>query len=269
MIHQREISKKAYQEQKQDRVIEKDYVITWLLLGISRSPLEKLLAFKGGTALKKLYFKDYRYSEDLDFTVLEKTRREKLQVYLSGVFNDLEKEAALAFQRNEGTTEERADSTTLYVQFAGPLQGVTGSRDFKLDFTFNEKLVYPLSRRRILASYSDCAGVDRTLAAYSLEEILVEKLCALIGRTEPRDLYDAHFLLRLGNIDYLSVPEGFKSKAEHKGIDPRKISTALLEREPTMSRLWDNRLSLQVDALPQFKRVLRETKQALKQFELI
>ncbi len=31
------------------------------------------LAFKGGTALKKCYFADYRFSEDLDFTLTEET----------------------------------------------------------------------------------------------------------------------------------------------------------------------------------------------------
>lgn len=268
MITQRELSRRAYQEQKQDRVIEKDYIITWLLLGISNSPLAELLAFKGGTALKKLYFEDYRYSEDLDFTVLEKSNVEKLLSRLIGIFDDLEKEVALALRINEKKTEERANSATFYVEFVGPLQGAMGSRDLKLDFTFDEKLVSPLARRQILALYSDCGDIDRTLTVYSLEEILVEKLCAIIGRTEPRDLYDAHFLLTLGNIDYLSVPEGFKAKAEYKGIDSHRLSTVLLEREPTMSRLWENRLSLQVDPLPQFQRVLRETRRALRQIEI-
>jgi len=47
-------------------VVEKDYVITWLLLGISDSTLKNVLAFKGGTAFKKAYFEDYRVSEDLE-----------------------------------------------------------------------------------------------------------------------------------------------------------------------------------------------------------
>jgi predicted nucleotidyltransferase component of viral defense system len=33
--------------------------------------LSDILAFKGGTVLKKFYFEDYRHSEDLDFTLLE------------------------------------------------------------------------------------------------------------------------------------------------------------------------------------------------------
>ena len=42
------------------------------LAGISAVPeLRETLVFKGGTALKKCYFGDYRFSEDLDFSGLE------------------------------------------------------------------------------------------------------------------------------------------------------------------------------------------------------
>jgi len=48
-------------------VLERDYFLSWILAGISRhEPLRKTLVFKGGTALKKCYFGDYRFSEDLD-----------------------------------------------------------------------------------------------------------------------------------------------------------------------------------------------------------
>ncbi|ETR70322.1 MAG: hypothetical protein OMM_08900 [Candidatus Magnetoglobus multicellularis str. Araruama] len=50
-------------------VIEKDYAISYILAGIAfQSILNEILVFKGGTALKKLFFGDYRFSEDLDFS---------------------------------------------------------------------------------------------------------------------------------------------------------------------------------------------------------
>ncbi len=53
-------------------VIEQDYVLSWILYGISAiDDLRETLAFKGGTALKKIYFGNYRFSQDLDFTALE------------------------------------------------------------------------------------------------------------------------------------------------------------------------------------------------------
>lgn len=50
-------------------VLERDYLLSWILAGISQVPsLRATLVFKGGTALKKCYFGDYRFSEDLDFS---------------------------------------------------------------------------------------------------------------------------------------------------------------------------------------------------------
>ena len=54
-----------------EEIIEKDYVLGWLLAGIAAEPaLREHWVFKGGTALRKCYFETYRFSEDLDFTVL-------------------------------------------------------------------------------------------------------------------------------------------------------------------------------------------------------
>ncbi len=50
-------------------ILEKDYILSWIVAGISRvDALRDTLIFKGGTALKKCYFGDYRFSEDLDFS---------------------------------------------------------------------------------------------------------------------------------------------------------------------------------------------------------
>jgi predicted nucleotidyltransferase component of viral defense system len=69
MILPKEINKYASQYKVSDRQIEKDYILTWVLNGISNHPeLSKAMVFKGGTVLKKCYIEDYRFSEDLDFT---------------------------------------------------------------------------------------------------------------------------------------------------------------------------------------------------------
>ena len=53
-------------------VIEKDYVLGWLLAGIAQHPaLAERWIFKGGTCLRKCYYETFRFSEDLDFTVIE------------------------------------------------------------------------------------------------------------------------------------------------------------------------------------------------------
>ena len=71
MIHSSEISKLAHKFGLGDRTIEKDYILTWVLHAISNSPLNDQMVFKGGTAIKKMYIPEYRFSEDLDFTLLD------------------------------------------------------------------------------------------------------------------------------------------------------------------------------------------------------
>lgn len=87
MIRPAEISKLAHRLGLGDKTIEKDYVLTWVLLAITASPLCDLLALKGGTAIKKMYVPDYRFSEDLDFTLLDdqKTNAD-LQMAVEGLF---------------------------------------------------------------------------------------------------------------------------------------------------------------------------------------
>jgi predicted nucleotidyltransferase component of viral defense system len=49
-------------------VIEKDYVLGWLLAGIAaHTELAATWIFKGGTCLRKCYYETFRFSEDLDF----------------------------------------------------------------------------------------------------------------------------------------------------------------------------------------------------------
>jgi len=47
--------------------VERDYTQNWLLKNLNSINM----ALKGGTGLRKVYFKDYRFSDDLDFTLLE------------------------------------------------------------------------------------------------------------------------------------------------------------------------------------------------------
>lgn len=70
MIRKQEIMRHAKSLGLSANTVEKDYVLNWLLLGIfSNDQLNKHWIFKGGTCLKKCYFKEYRFSEDLDFTL--------------------------------------------------------------------------------------------------------------------------------------------------------------------------------------------------------
>ena len=265
MITQREISQVAHREQMSDRVIEKDYVLTWLLLGLASSPLREHLAFKGGTALKKIYFPDYRYSEDLDFTVVGTIEPDTILSIVDETLRRLATGEGFQFEMPTGRIERRTDSLTVYVSFVGPLQARLGSRDVKVDFTLNERLVFPVVDKPVFSTYGD--RIDREIGSYTLEEILTEKLCAVIGRTEPRDVYDLHFLMGRSEIDFPQIPAAFAKKAKSKNVDPARLGEAL--GRPGLSRMWETRLVHQVKELPHLEQVLRELKRKLKEHGLL
>ena len=70
MIDRREILEAASAFSLLPNIVEKDYVLGWMLAGINaHDELRESWVFKGGTCLKKCYFETYRFSEDLDFTL--------------------------------------------------------------------------------------------------------------------------------------------------------------------------------------------------------
>ncbi|MGV8084107.1 MAG: nucleotidyl transferase AbiEii/AbiGii toxin family protein [Coriobacteriia bacterium] len=267
MITQREISKLAFKEKVNDRVIEKDYVLTWILFGLAESAIAGHLAFKGGTSLKKIYFPGYRYSEDLDFTVLDTISSDDLLAGLAETLDRLSKTQGFQFALPENRIERRTDSLTVYVDFVGPLQGKLGGRDIKIDFTLAEKLEFPVEANPILSCYSD--AVSRSIQAYSLEEIVIEKLCAAIGRTEPRDVYDLHFLLDRSAVAVHLIPAAFVEKAKSKKVDPVRINEIFGRKQATLAKMWDIRLKHQVQELPHLEQVLRELNRKFKEIGLL
>lgn len=94
MIEQKEINKVATKNRVSDRQIEKDYVLSWILYAISKNQiLYNSLVFKGGTVLKKAYFEDYRFSEDLDFTLIDETvSNEQIQSEFNNLFDFIKEE---------------------------------------------------------------------------------------------------------------------------------------------------------------------------------
>jgi predicted nucleotidyltransferase component of viral defense system len=264
MIQPGEVARLAHRLGLGDKTIEKDYVLTWLLLAIANSPLRDRLAFKGGTAIKKVYEPDYRFSEDLDFTLLDDTSNDKLTTEIEALFSWLRREVnlTLAVRRVE---VHQTGNPTFYLNYAGPLRGDLSSRFVKTDFTRAELLLFPLVEMPLQIPYSDCWGRTEMLRVYSLEEILVEKLCALVGRTEPRDLYDIHYLLTEQLVDAEAVSFRLSEKMAHKGLEQTALSDVLARRQDTLRRLWQPRLGGQMPDLPHLDAAIRETQQWLRQ----
>ena len=266
MIRPSEISKLAHQLGLGEKTIEKDYVLTWVLFALAAFPIRDQLAFKGGTAIKKAYVPDYRFSEDLDFTLLDASlSNDLLRSSMEALFPWLRKEANLTVATRK--IEVHAGSNpTLYLNYVGPLQGDLASRFLKVDFSRDEALEFPLRLGALRAGYSDCQGLRAELGVYSLEEILAEKLRSLLSRTELRDLYDVHYLLTNQLVDVESVVYRAKPKFEAKGLAISDLRTVLDRHQQTFGRLWQPRLQGQMADIPPLDRAIRETNRILQRY---
>jgi len=266
VISTAEIARLAHHLRVGDRVIEKDYVLSWLLVAIAESDLRDDLVFKGGTALKRAYYPDYRFSEDLDFTLCANRSHDDLVNAFEALFPGLGRRLNLTLTLRSAEQSVFA-STTLLANYVGPLRARLGSRHLKVDITRGELLLYPASERLLRAPYSDYPTNVR-LPTYTLEEILTEKLCALMGRTEPRDLYDVYWLFEWGDVDLSFLPANFAAKCQHKGHDPGQLDAVLGGKVRTFDRLWASRLAVQVPDLPHLDEVLRVVQQHLRRLGL-
>lgn len=183
-------------------VLERDYCLAWFLYGLAESDLKPVLAFKGGTASKRCYFGDYRFSEDLDFTLLEPLPFQEIRARLERVYAAVQEQSGIDFAFDREDPQAHVNSHTFYLRYTGPLP--RGS-NVKVDVTINELLVFPVAERPILRGYEEFSDLpeNRSPLVYSPEEIATEKTVALAdpARNEPRDLYDLWHLTTNEGMD--------------------------------------------------------------------
>lgn len=265
MIHTKEINAEAGKHKLKDTQIEKDYILSWILYGISKNELlSQILVFKGGTVLKKVYFKDYRFSEDLDFTLLDKEiSNNDLLVEFEKAYTFVKEEANITLQFKESDIHE-SGSFVFYVNYTGPLQANISLRDVKIDITRGEIMEFEIEYRKVFREYPDLPEESFSLQCYSLPEVLIEKMAALMGRTEPRDLYDFWYLTEIERLSTKHYKPEFERKAKNKVHDPSKFEERVLSKEKNLKQAWEKKLENQIHDLPKFDDVFREAKRNFK-----
>ncbi len=250
-----------------ESVLERDYCLAWFLAGLSRSPLREQLAFKGGTALKRCYFGDYRFSEDLDFTLTAEVPLANILAALDGIYAEVHRASGVAFRFSREDRKKHQNSHTFYLAYEGPLPSGS-TREVKVDITIHERIVCPLQERLVVRGYEEYEDLpeDRTIRAYGLDEIVVEKIVALTdrARNEARDLYDIWYLTSEGHVDLdMLVPE-IDSKLEFRGRTRDGFGEELLRKEKRYKKLWTARLGAQMADLPRFDHVYRAVSRAMR-----
>lgn len=250
-------------------VLERDYCLAWFLAVLSQSDLKTVLAFKGGTALKRCYFGDYRFSEDLDFTLLETVPLEEILLRLDAVYRDVRDSSGITFAFDREDRQKHVNSYTFYLKYTGPLPA---GNDAKVDITVREHLVFPLAERPVLRGYEEFADVpeNRLIQVYSLEEIATEKIVALVdrARNEPRDLYDLWHLTFNQGIQLDHLRGAICQKLEFRNKPCKDLEAATLQKEARLKALWSGRLAYQMTKLPEFDEVFRAVRRVLRQANL-
>jgi predicted nucleotidyltransferase component of viral defense system len=258
MITQKELHKRMIRSELRATQIEKDYVLTWLLTGIAFDEvLKNFLIFKGGTCLKKIYFEDYRFSEDLDFTVLKNSEIsvKDLQERFSRIFffvcNQSLNQLSIV-----GDIEMNSSWTINFdIGYVSVLGGSGSNKNIKVDISMDELVINQPIQKDLLQTYSD--QLDCNLYCYPLEEVLTEKMRAVLQRTRPRDLFDLWYLLEIHEMNIYENYSDFVEKAKYKNLDSSDFLTKVEEKFLSFRKQWDASMQHQIKDLPKFEDVVR------------
>lgn len=260
MIGRPDLSRLAVAAGVSERAQEKDYVLAWLLAArATLGPADWV--FKGGTALRRCYFGDYRYSEDLDFTADDQPDPERVSAEIDAWCKWVTEEAGIQATR---VVQAKTRGGSAFVEYVGPLRAADG-RSIKIDVAADETVRDGSERRTLLSEYADLDGNAFSLEVYGLVEIWAEKARSLMQRSEPRDLYDLHQLLEHDATLPDRARDLFRRKSIAKQLDPDELLRRVAGREGTWERLWHGRLEDQVRELPEFDGVWRRLLRGLRQ----
>lgn len=229
--------------------VERDYLQHILLFFLYRHA-GNWLVFKGGTALQKTFGLN-RFSEDLDFT---SGREEGLSEIAYRVGDDA---ANFGFY-NEVEIRKNVSEVISY-RFKGPLYDGTQKSMvvLRLDISLREQIVLKEDIREVVPVYTDLSPYLVTMM--NPEEILAEKIRAIMTRNKARDIFDARFLIAKKipfNIELANKKlEYYDMKFEHE---------AFIESLISKKRIWENELKPLVGYVPDFGKTVDEIAILLK-----
>ncbi len=234
-------------------ILEKDQAITVALGVLAELPAVRSLTFKGGTALGKVYFSGYRFSEDLDFTASSDVS--------SGVAKGADRllaageSAGVRFLGIERRPPGRG-GRSLRIRYAD-LNGHPNS--IRVEISLREKVLRPAESRPIMDPYGVLPTPAR-IPTMALPEILAEKVRALHMRSQARDLFDLGSLLQEGvrpDRELIEAKLAWWKTGLH--LDPLVVADRVARLEPT----WERDLGALVERLPAFLDVATRVRASL------
>lgn len=251
MIDDAEVRRRAATLGVQQDHVERDYVLNHVLAQLSTSLGS--LVFRGGTALARIYWPDFRLSEDLDFITpglgedIEGLERRAVR----GASETTGIELRLEFGPPRG---DRSHSTVGWITDWG------SAGSLLIDVVRGESPALGAETHDLVLAYSDLAD-DQTIFVLSLADILGSKWGMLDERDEPRDLFDVWFALTQAGVTFEELAVGHRARYGYAPI-PTFLTRAERLRQP-----WHDRLAYQMKELPAFDEVVHDLRSIVEEWQ--
>ena len=259
MIDRREILEAASSFSLLPNVVEKDYVLGWILAGINaHEELAESWVFKGGTCLKKCYFETYRFSEDLDFTLRDESHLD--EEFLRPVFEEV-----VAWVAEQSGLNIPADQLEFDIYenprgrpncqgkigYRGPVSPTRAAGRKSSSTSRRMKGWCSLCPPRSVPSLYRSSRRRHLGQLLRLRRSLRRKVRALGERTRPRDLYDVVNLYRHTDSRPTAavLRNVLQQKCDYKAI-PVPTFESLLPHRQALEAMWSDMLAHQLPVLP-------------------
>lgn len=268
------------------QIVEKDYALSYILAGLVSCPaLSGSLVFKGGTALKKLFFGDYRFSEDLDFSAVSAPQGDDLE---QAIYSAVDESVRLLSEHGQFSAEVKRylerdphphGQEAFVVRVRFPWQPSPLCR-IKLEICHDEPVLLDPDARLLIHGYSEEMNIR--IPSYRLEEIIAEKMRSLLqthkklvtrgwNRPRARDYYDLWRLLSVfdAEIDRVILPSLLERKCTHREVGYTCIDDFFTDQLITEAYThWESNLRPFVTDLPKCDIVLVDLRRMITEFFL-
>ncbi len=262
-------------------VIEKDYALSYILAGLStHAALSRSLIFKGGTALKKLFFGDYRFSEDLDYSAANAPKGKDLMAAMESAGQETKRllleqgpfEIVIRRYEERDPHPHGQEAFTLHVQFPwhpSPLCRI------KVEISHDEPVLLAPEKRPLIHGYGEDFSVR--VRCYQLMEIVAEKLRTLLqtheklitrgwNRPRARDYYDLWRLFAAygKTIDHEKLLPLLQEKCRHRKVSFHRVDDFFTDELLSEARThWQSSLGAFVTGLPPLETVIEDLRTRL------
>ncbi len=203
----------------EDAQVEQDLVISRALVEMFSHPLlARTLAFRGGTALYKLYLTPAaRYSEDIDLV--------QVQAGPAGAMMDAIQETLNPWLGKPGWKQTQGRVTFRYGFDSGALIPIR--MRLKVEINTREHVAVLGHEECTFSVQSRWFEQTASVQTFELDELLATKLRALYQRKKGRDLFDLMVALGDSRSDPGRIVDTFSSYIE---AEKRPLTRAMFER---------------------------------------